>query len=102
MKLDGELWAGRCRFAAVGSLMGSSSLEGGRWYETAWRSLTFVVFDAPHAGGTSAAAGEGARPDRRHGAAGQVRCHASPPVHLPFPPPPPPPPVPAGASSLRR
>ncbi|EOD37146.1 hypothetical protein EMIHUDRAFT_225838 [Emiliania huxleyi CCMP1516] len=52
MKLDGELWAGRCRFAAVGSLMGSSSLEGGRWYETAWRSLTFVVFDAPHAGGT--------------------------------------------------
>mmetsp|Transcript_40709 Transcript_40709/g.134712 ORF Transcript_40709/g.134712 Transcript_40709/m.134712 type:complete len:256 (-) Transcript_40709:225-992(-) len=52
MKLDGELWAGRCRFAAVGSLMGSSPLEGGRWYETAWRSLTFVVFDAPHAGGT--------------------------------------------------
>ena len=52
MRLDGELWAGRGRFEAVGSLMGSKSLQGGKFYEMAWSSLTYVVFDAPHVGGS--------------------------------------------------
>lgn len=51
MMLDGELWAGRRNFSAVGSLVGSKSLDGGRWHGTAWQHLTYVVFDAPRAGG---------------------------------------------------
>ena len=52
MRLDGELWAGRGRtFEQVSSLVGSKSLEGGRFHDVAWRSLTFMVFDAPYAGG---------------------------------------------------
>ena len=50
MRLDGELWAGRRNFARVGRLMGSRSLDGGRWHDVAWGSLTYVVFDAPFAG----------------------------------------------------
>ena len=50
MVLDGELWAGRGNFEAIGSLMGSKSLEDGRFWEAAWGSLTYVVFDAPLVG----------------------------------------------------
>ena len=32
--------------------MGSKSLQGGKFYEMAWSSLTYVVFDAPHVGGS--------------------------------------------------
>jgi len=53
MVLDGELWAGRRQgFQVVMSLEGSKTQDGGRFYDAAWRSLTFVVFDAPKAGGT--------------------------------------------------
>ncbi|EOD05123.1 hypothetical protein EMIHUDRAFT_220211 [Emiliania huxleyi CCMP1516] len=48
--LDGELWAGRCRFSAVGSLQGTKGL-GRRLHEMAWHSLTYVVFDAPQVAG---------------------------------------------------
>lgn len=50
MVLDGELWAGRGKFDAVGSLMGTKSLRDDRLWEDAWGSLTFVVFDAPFVG----------------------------------------------------
>lgn len=50
MQLDGELWAGRRNFANVGRLVGSRSVDSGRWHAIAWQSLTYVVFDAPLAG----------------------------------------------------
>ncbi len=50
IQLAGELWAGRRHFAAVGALIGSRGL-GSEWHECAWRSLTYIVFDAPRAGG---------------------------------------------------
>jgi len=46
MSLDGELWAGRGGFHRAGKLLSRSDVEEG-----AWAQLTYVVYDAPEAGG---------------------------------------------------
>ncbi len=66
--LEGELWAGRGQFEAAASILQQKNAS-----DTAWRTLRFMVFDAPGHAGTFS--------ERIHAYEDTVRLLAQPWVH---------------------